>query len=66
MIQHSMACSYPEGCSCGASSWNQLEAERNRFKRENERLKSEISKIIKAPDYTNPELIVRRLKEILP
>lgn len=65
MIPHSISCDYPEGCSCGASSWNELEAERNSRVRENEYLKNEISKIIEKPDYTNPKLMVRRLKEIL-
>ena len=65
MIQHSISCPFPEGCSCGASYQNMLE-ERNKYlSRKNEKLINEIRKIIKAPDYTNPELMVRHLKEIL-
>lgn len=26
-MKHSLSCSFPEGCDCGASAWNELEAE---------------------------------------
>lgn len=32
MMQHSMSCHYPEGCQCGASAWNRLEAERDKLR----------------------------------
>lgn len=32
MKQHKMTCSYPEGCTCGASAWNTLEAERDQLR----------------------------------
>lgn len=28
-MTHSMSCEFPEGCSCGSSEWNRLEASRN-------------------------------------
>jgi hypothetical protein len=31
--QHSMSCSWPEGCNCGASNWNRLESERDWYKK---------------------------------
>jgi hypothetical protein len=32
MMQHSMACEFPEGCSCGASEYNAMEAEIKRLR----------------------------------
>ncbi len=32
MKQHSMACEFPEGCSCGATEWNALEDEVKRLR----------------------------------
>lgn len=32
MMLHSISCEYPEGCSCGATRWNDLISERNRLR----------------------------------
>ncbi len=30
--QHTLSCTYPEGCCCGASAWNRLERERDWYR----------------------------------
>jgi hypothetical protein len=63
-MKHSMACEYPEGCSCGASEFNKL-------REENQRLRAAVLAAIPALDTdrdltdadvqgTYPALIQRR------
>lgn len=39
MMNHSMSCEYPEGCSCGASEWNRMAQRLDELERENARLR---------------------------
>lgn len=52
-------------CDCMQESFLERSSDYDYLSRKNENLIKEIRKIIERPDYTNPELMVRRLKEIL-
>lgn len=55
MYIHTLSCEYPEGCSCGASSWNAL-IERN-TKAERPKINLELSElytVAAAYDYKTP------------
>jgi hypothetical protein len=47
MKDHTMGCSYPEGCTCGANEWNELEAHNQALQKTVDRLTRERDRLIK-------------------
>lgn len=49
--QHSLACEYPEGCSCGVAAWNEIVRSRNLYRNRIDLLKQILSKL-REPERT--------------
>ncbi len=56
MMQHSMACSFPEGCSCGASDWNELERQNAVLRAALEDIRTTAHCLAKAGPLSTPTL----------
>ncbi len=56
MMNHSMACPFPEGCSCGASEFNALERENTRLRAALEDISTIAHCLAKAGPLNTPTL----------
>ncbi len=62
MWEHSMGCSYPEGCNCGASARNALEKRAKEAERPKVNLElSELYTIAVAHGYSTPRTMIDEL-----
>jgi hypothetical protein len=43
--QHTHFCTYPQGCSCGASEWNRLESQNGKLKFRVHELEEELKRV---------------------